>query len=168
MFMVDSISANNQDEYDIFSPPIIEDKVYYDYDMHPIYDDYNDCYECFTPTITNKKDFTYVESINTFMLVDHERHALCDSYIAGFFHDATESYYEKGKNGSKYFNIITCPLFKLKVWKLLFFYLPMLLALCSNDLFSYKIPMHRKWVRIKYVSYFPLDALFCISIIIPM
>ena len=27
------------DEYDIFSPPIIEDKVYYDYDMHPIYED---------------------------------------------------------------------------------------------------------------------------------
>ena len=43
--------------------------------MSPIYDDYNDDYECFTPTIT-KKDFTYVESTNTFMLEAHERHAL--------------------------------------------------------------------------------------------
>ena len=141
------------DEYDIFSPPTIEDKVYYDY-------------ECFTPTITNKKDFTYVESINTFMLVDHERHALCHNYIVEFIHDATESYYERGKHGSKHFNIITFPLFKFKVLKLLLFYLPMLLALCFNDLFSYKIPMHRKWVRLKSVSYFSLDALFCTSIFI--
>ena len=136
--------------------------------MSPIYDDYNDDYECFTPTITNKKDFTYVESINTFMLVDHERHALCHNYIDEFIHDATESYYERGKHGSKHFNIITFPLFKLKVLKLLLLYLPMLLALCFNDLFSYKIPMHRKWVILKSVSYFSLDALFCISILVPM
>ena len=155
------------DEYDIFSPPTIEDKVYYDYDMPPIYYDYNDDYECFTPTIT-KKDFTYVESTNNFMLEAHERHALCDSYIVEFIHDATESYYERGKHGSKHFNIVMFPLFKFKVLKLLLFYLPMLLALCFNDLFSYKIPMHRKWVRLKCVSYFSLDALFCISILIPM
>ena len=164
----DTMSPIYDDEYDIFSPPTIEDKVYYDYDMPPIYDDYNDDYECFTPTITNKKDFTYVESINTFMLVDHERHALCHNYIVEFIHDATESYYERGKHGSKHFNIITFPLFKFKVLKLLLFYLPMLLALCFNDLFSYKIPMHRKCVRLKCVSYFSLDALFCISILIPM
>ena len=103
------------DEYDIFSLPIIEDKVYYDHDMPPIYDDYNDGYECFTPTIINKKDFTYVESINTFMLVDHERHALCHNYIVEFIHDATESYYERGKHGFKYLNNIKFPLFMLKV-----------------------------------------------------
>jgi hypothetical protein len=28
--------------------------------------------------------------------------------------------------------------------------------------------MHRKWVRLKCVSYFSLDALFCISIFVPM
>src|SRR6187401_1357362 len=27
------------DEHDIFSPPTIEDKIYYDYDMPPKYDD---------------------------------------------------------------------------------------------------------------------------------
>jgi hypothetical protein len=31
------------------------------------------------------------------------------------------------------------------------------------DLFSYKISMHRKWVRHKCVSYLLLDALFCFN-----
>jgi hypothetical protein len=30
------------------------------------------------------------------MLVDHEKNALCDSYIDESFHDATENYYERG------------------------------------------------------------------------
>ena len=30
------------DEYDIFSPPTIEDKINYDYNMPPIFDDYGD------------------------------------------------------------------------------------------------------------------------------
>ena len=101
------------------------------------------------------------------MFVDHEKHALCDSYIVEFVHDATESYYERGKHGSKHFNIITFPLFKFKVLKLLLFYLPMLVTLFFMNLFVYKIPMHRKWVRLKCVSYF-FDALFCISNLIPM
>ena len=53
--------------------------------MPPIYDDYNDGYDSFTPTITNEKDFTYVESNNnTFMHVNHEKNALCDGYIIEF------------------------------------------------------------------------------------
>ena len=67
----------------------------FDDTMPPIYDDYNDDYECFTPTITNKKDFTYVESINSFMHVDHDKNVLSDSCIVDFIHDATESYYER-------------------------------------------------------------------------
>ena len=81
------------------------------------------------------------------MLVDHERHALCHNYIVEFIHEATKSYYERGKHGPKHFNIITFPLFKFKVLKLLLFCLPMLLDWCFNGLFSYKIPIHRKWVR---------------------
>jgi hypothetical protein len=30
------------DEYDIFSPPTIEEKISYDYNMSPIFDDYDD------------------------------------------------------------------------------------------------------------------------------
>jgi hypothetical protein len=44
----------------------MEDKGYYDYTMPAIYDDYNDGYGSFTPTITNKIDYAYVES-NNFM-----------------------------------------------------------------------------------------------------
>ena len=54
-------------------------------------------YDSPTPTISNRKDFAYVESNNSFMHVDHDKNALCDSYIVEFIHDATESYYERGK-----------------------------------------------------------------------
>ena len=30
------------DEYDIFSPPSFDEKIYYDDSMHPIYEDYID------------------------------------------------------------------------------------------------------------------------------
>ena len=43
------------------------------------------------------------------------------------------------------------PLFMLKVLKLHLFYPLMLVTLCFNDLFSYKLPMHRKRVRFKCV-----------------
>src|SRR5215217_9606204 len=98
------------DENDLFSPPGIEEKVYVDYDMPPIYDDYNDSgilvqptmeskfyydytmpptldknnndsyFVEFAPTTTNKIDYAYVES-NNFMHVAHGKNALCDSYI---------------------------------------------------------------------------------------
>ena len=49
----------------------------------------------------------------------------------------------------------------MKVLKLFLFHLPMLATLCFFDLFFYKVPMHRKWVRLKCVSHLFLDALFC-------
>ena len=150
----------------IFSPPTFDDKVYYDYTMPPIYDDYHDDNDCFTLTIPNKKDFAYMKSNDTFMLLDHGNNVLCDSYIVEFIHDATEIYNERGRHGSKYLNNKKFSLFMLKVLKLHLFCLSMLAVLCSNDLFSYKIPMHRKWVRLKYVLYMLLDALLYISILI--
>ena len=114
------------DELDLFSPPRIEEKIYFDDTLPPIYDDYNDsgllvpptmesefCYDYtmpptldennndsyfveFAPTTTNKIDYAYVES-NNFMHETHDKNALCDSYIVEFAHDATESYYERGK-----------------------------------------------------------------------
>jgi hypothetical protein len=90
------------DEYDIFSPPIIEEKISYDNNIPPIFDDYgdennNDSYFVeFAPTTINKNDYVYVESINFFMHVAHDKNVLCDGYIVNFIHDATESYYERG------------------------------------------------------------------------
>ena len=144
------------DEYDIFSPPIFDENIYYDDSMPPIYDDYIDesgfgevmtlfsndstileevstdydenkvatyddyCHDMyaikknynhetchhdfnfqldyashdsyfveFAPTIPNEKNFAYVESSKIYMLVYHEKNALCDGYIVGFIHDAT-------------------------------------------------------------------------------
>jgi hypothetical protein len=138
------------DEYDIFSPPTIEEKINYDYNRPPIFYDYgdennNDSYFVeFAPTTINKNDYVYVESINSFMHVAHDKNVLCDSCIVSFIHDATESYYESGKQGFMHLNNIKFPLFMLKILKLHLFCFPMLVALCFDDLFLYKILFHRK------------------------
>ena len=114
----------------------------------------------FAPTIIDENIFAYVESNKISMLVDHEKNALCDSYIVEFIHDATENYYERGTYASTYLNNIKFPLFMLKVLKSCLFCLPMLVDSCSHKLFAHKIPMHRKWVRLKCASHILHDALF--------
>jgi hypothetical protein len=64
--------------------------------MPPIFDDYgdkNNFVELAPTTIV------HVGSINSFVHVAHDRDLLCDSYIVNSIHDATESYYERGKHG---------------------------------------------------------------------
>ena len=73
-----------------------------------------------------------MEINNTFMHVDHDKNVLCDTYIVDFIHNATESYYERGKYGSKYLDNIKFPLFILKFLELHSFCLPMLVALFFN------------------------------------
>ena len=148
------------DEYDIFSPSTIEDKNHFDYSMPPIYDDYIDGCDIFTPTITNETVYAYVESNDTFMHVDHDKNALCAGYIVEFIHDATKSYYERGNYGCRIFHLIKTSLYMLKVLKLLLFDLPMLVTLFFVNLFVYKFPIHRKWVRLKCVFKLLLDAPF--------
>src|SRR4051812_1318045 len=100
---------------------------------------------------------------NTRVLVGHEQHDLCDSYILDVVHDATENYFERGTFGCRNIHVTKTPLFMLKVSKLFFFYLPMLVTLCFHDLFVYKFPKDRKWVRLKCVSHLLLDALVCFN-----
>ena len=109
-------------------------------------------YEGFYPSI--------FELDRNYVFVDHEKHALCDSYIVEFIHEATENYYERGKYGCRSFHGIETPLYVLKVLKLLLFYRPMHVALLFVNLFTYNIPMHRKRVRLKCVLNLLLDALF--------
>src|SRR3954465_11640411 len=97
------------------------------------------------------------------MIVGHEQHDLFDSYILDVVHDATENNFERGKFGCRNFLVTKTSLFLLKVLKLFWFHLPMLVALCFFDLFCYKMTMHRKLVRLKCVSYFLLDALLCFN-----
>ena len=111
-----------------------------------------------TPTIPNEKNFAYVESNKNSMLVDHEKNALCDSYIFEFIHDSTKNYYEGGTYACRNCNNIKFPSYVLKVLKLCLFYLPILVDYCSHKLFAHKIPMHRKWVILKCASHMLHDA----------
>ena len=140
------------DEDDIFCPPSLDEQIYYDESMPPIYDDYCD------DTYAIKKKFPYVESRKFSMLVDHEKNALGAGYIVEFIHDATENYYEGGIYACRNCNNIKFPLYVLKVLKLCLFCLPMLVDYCSHKLFAHKIPMHRKWVRLKCASHMLHDA----------
>jgi hypothetical protein len=152
------------DEYDIFSLPTIEEKTRYDYNMPPIFDDYgdeNNYFVKFAPITIAKNDYVHVGSINSFIHMAHDKDVLCDSYIVNSIHDATEIYCERGKHGLMDLNNIEFPLFLLEFLKLHLFCLPMLVALCFQDLFLYKTLFHRKWFRFKLVSYFLFDALSC-------
>jgi hypothetical protein len=112
-------------------------------------------YPCLPPNKSNSLTNT---------LFDHppclKKEGECDIYIVEFAHDATENYYEIEKYGCWNSHVTKTPLFILKVPKLLLFYLPILVTICFFDLFPYKIPMHRKWVRLKCVLYLLLNALF--------
>jgi hypothetical protein len=113
------------------------------------------------PTMIVKNDYVHVGSINSFMHVAHDKNVLCDICIVNSIHDATESYYERGKHGLRDLNNIKFPLFLLEFLKLHLFCLPMLIALGFHDLSLYKNLFHRKWFRFKFVSYFLFDALSC-------
>ena len=73
-------------------------------------------------------------------------------------HDATVNYYEGGIYACRNCNNIKFSLYVLKVLKLYLFCLPMLVDSCSHKLFPHKIPMHRKWVRLKSASHILHDA----------
>ena len=97
------------------------------------------------------------------MHMNHDKNFLSDGYIVDFINDATESYYERGKHGYMHLNNIKFPLFMLRILKLRLYCLLMLVTLFFMNLFVYKIPFHRKWVRLKYVLNLLSDALFCFN-----
>ena len=66
----------------------------------------------------------------------------------------------RGTYAFTYLNNIKFPLYVLKILELCLFCLPMLVDYCSHKLFAQKIPMHRKWVRLKCASNILHDALF--------
>ena len=68
--------------------------------------------------------------------------------------------FEGGTYACRNCNNIKFPLDVLKILKICLFHLPMQVDSCSHKLFAHKIPMHRKWVRIKCASHILHDALF--------
>ena len=99
------------------------------------------------------------------MHVDHIENMLCDSYIVEFDYDPTCNYYERGKYGCRNFHVAKLPLFLLKLLMLPSSYFHMLEIACLDDLFSYKMPMHRKYSRLKCVFYMFHDDLFVFQLL---
>ena len=140
-------AINNNDNHDTF---------HHDFNFQSHYSYFVE----FAPTTMNENKFACVESNKFSMLVDHEKNALCDIYIVKFIHGATENYYGRGTYACRLLTNTKFPPFMLKVLKLHLFCLPMLAGSCSHKLFAHKIPMHRKWVRLKCACHVIHDALF--------
>ena len=99
------------------------------------------------------------------MHVDHEEKILCDSYIVEFACDPTCNDYETGKYGCRNFHVTKLPLVMLRLLLFLSSSLHMLVFVCPDNLFAYKIPMHKKYVRLKLVCHMLHDALFVFQLL---
>ena len=130
------------DEYDIFSPPSLEEKIYFDDTMSPIYDDYNDEYDIFSPP-TSEDESDLIEFDDPLCSLDDK--SLCgdsiQNYVVMFNFNAC-NYYERGRDKN---TLYVSMLFKMQA---IDYYMHWLPQICCY-LFIYKIPMHRKRVRLK-------------------
>jgi hypothetical protein len=106
---------------------------------------------------------TILEDYKTFMHVDREEKILYDSYIVEFEYDPTCNYYERGKYGCRNFHVTNLPLVMLRLSMFYSSPLHMLDISCLDNLFPYKMPMHRKYVRLKCVFHMFYDALFVLQ-----
>ena len=104
-----------------------------------------------------------LEECQLSMHVNHEEKMLCDSYIVGFGYDPTYYYYERGKYGCRNFHVTKLPLVMLRLLLFLSASLHMLVFSCLDKLFVYKMPMHRKYVRLRCVCHVFHDALFALQ-----
>ena len=94
---------------------------------------------------------TILEECQLCMHVDHQENILRDSYIVEFGYDPTCNYYERGKYGCKNFHVTRLPLVMLRLLLFLSSSLHMLVFACLDNSFAYKMPMHRKYVRLRCV-----------------
>ena len=103
---------------------------------------------------------TILEECQLRIHVDRVKNMFCDSYIDEFAYDPTCSYYERGKYGCRNFHDNNLPLVMLRLLLFLPAFLHMLVFACLDNLFAYKMPMHRKYVRLRCVYHVFYDALF--------
>ena len=106
---------------------------------------------------------TILEECRFCLHVDHVEKTLCDSYIVEFDYDPTCNYYERGKYGCRNFHVTKLPLVMLRLLLFLSTSLHMLVFACYDNLFAYKMPMHRKYVRLRCVCHVFYDALFVLQ-----
>ena len=106
---------------------------------------------------------TILEECQLCIHVDRVKNMFCDSYIVEFAYDPTCNYYGRGKYGCRNFHITKLSIFMLIL--LLFSSMHMLDLACLANLFSYKIPMHRKHVRLRFVCHMFYDAFFVFQLL---
>ena len=106
---------------------------------------------------------TILEECQLLMHVDRVENMFCDSYIVEFAYDPTCNYYERGKYGRRNVHVTKLPLVMLRLILFLSPSLHMLDLACLSNLFSYKMPMHRKYVRLRCVFHMFYDALFVLQ-----
>ena len=94
-----------------------------------------------------------------------KRNFLCDSYIFEFDYDPTCNYYKRVKYGFRNFHVTKLPLVMLRLLLFLSFSLHTVVFAYLDNLFAYKIPMHRKYVRLKCVCHMFYDALFVFQLL---
>ena len=80
------------------------------------------------------------------MHVDRVENMLCDSYFVEFAYDPTCNYYERKIYGCRNFHVTKLPLFMSRLLLSLSSSLHMLVFASLDNLFAYKMPMHRKCV----------------------
>ena len=108
---------------------------------------------------------TILEECQLCMHVDRVENILCDSYFVEFAYDPTRNYYERGKYGCKKFHVTKLPLVMLRLLLFLSSSLHMLVFAYLDNLFTYKMPMHRKYVRLRCVFHMLHDALFVFQLL---
>ena len=106
---------------------------------------------------------TILEECQLRMHVDRVENMLCDSYIVEFSYDPTCNYYERGKYGYRNFHVSKLPLIMLRLLPFLPASLHMLVFSCYDNLFFYKMPMHRNYVRLRCVCHAFYDAHFVLQ-----
>ena len=139
--------------------------------LDPTYLEYVQSYDIFDKsgfgkvmTLVNVNP-TILEECQLCMHVDHEEKILCDSYILEFAYDLACNYYERGKYCSRKFHVTKLPPVMLRLLLFLSASLHMLVFACYDNLFAYKMPMHRKYVRLRCVFHVFYDALFVFQLL---
>ena len=106
---------------------------------------------------------TILEECQLHMHVDRVENMLCDNYIIEFEYDPTCNYYERGKYVFGNFHVSKLPLDMLRLLLFLFSSLHILVFAFLDNFFTYKMPMHRKYVRLRYVFHMLYNALFVLQ-----
>ena len=108
---------------------------------------------------------TILEECQLCIHVDRVKNMYCDSYIVEFSYDPTCNYYERGKYGCRNFHVTKLPLVMLRLLMFLSPSLHMLDLSCLDNLFSYKITMHREYVRLRCDFHMLHVALFVFQLL---